>query len=132
MKLAELENSDDVLNKIKSINSIQDVKEVNILKVETFDESIYMQSDNVVEIDSDSDFGINSSFGSSILGAAGQEIVNSITNPSISSALWEDVQGESILSSCSYFFSVMAENCYRKNINDTCDTMDRKNVIHLP
>lgn len=132
MKLAELENSDDVLNKIKSINSIQDVKEVNILKVETFDESIYMQSDNVVEMDSDSDFGINSSFGSSILGAAGQEIVNSIINPSISSALWEDVQGESVLSSCSYFFSVMAEKCYRKNINDTCDTMDRKYVIHLP
>ena len=131
LKLAELENSDDILDKIKSLNSIKDVKEVNFLKIEIFDENICMQADNVVEIDSDSDFGINSSFGSSILGVAGQEIVDSITNPSISSALWEDVQGENVLSSCSYFFSVMTEKCYRENNYDTC-LVDRKYVIHLP
>lgn len=131
LKLAELENSDDIFDKIKSLNSIKDFEEVNLLKVETFDENVSMQAGNVVEIDSDSDFGINSSFGSSILGAAGQEIVDSITNPRVSSALWEDVPGKSVLSSCFNFFSAMTKKCYRENKYEAC-LMDRKYLIHLP
>ena len=42
LKLAELENSDVIFDKIKSLNSIKDFEEVNLLKVETFDENVYM------------------------------------------------------------------------------------------
>ena len=65
---------------ISDISPISNLYQQNLTKLENYKESGFIHSQNVVDIDSDSDFGMTSSIGSSVLlGTLNQEIIESIT-----------------------------------------------------
>ena len=97
LKLSKVENDNDELN-ITDFSSICTIWQENPIQVETYNENSFLHPKNVVDIDSDSDFGMNSSIGSSVLlGTLNQEIIESITKPTICSSLWNGLENQSKL-----------------------------------